>query len=136
MSINTHVRMLDELLENITTAAELKELYASVPYVKFYIESSVNDTWTPIDISKLDIKRNEYHRSMAGAFLLNRFTVQIVRDVIIEEKGSILTKNKQFLALSSMLWVGESKILEAVLNKDISILYPAITHDLICKSLT
>ena len=133
--ISTHTKMLDERLANITTAAELKELCAESEYIKFYIESSVNDTWTLVDIESLDIKLNEYHRSMAGAFLINRHTVQIVRDVILAQTGSVLSKTKQFLALSNMLFIEEAKILEAALKKDLESVYPKLTHKLICEAL-
>jgi hypothetical protein len=135
MSITTHIKMLDERLQNITTAAELRELCKESEYIKFYIESSVSETWTPIDIDKLDVKFNEYHRSMAGAFLINRHTVQIVRDVIMAETGSMIVKNKQFLALSNMLFIEEAKILGAVLKKDLQSLFPKLTHALICEAL-
>lgn len=127
--------MLDERLSPITTATELRELCATSEYVKFYIDAAVNETWTPIDIDKLDIKLNDYHRSMAGAFLINRHTVQIVRDVILAKSGSMVVKNKQFLALSNMLFAEEAKILEAVLKKDLTSLYPKLTHKMICEAL-
>ena len=135
MSINTHVKMLDELLENITTATELKELCASSAYIKFYMEAATNDVWTLVKIENLKITRNDYHRSMAGVFLINRHTVQLVRDVIMAQTGSVLSKEKQFLSMSSMLFEAESKILEAILKKDLTSLYPALTHELICEAL-
>jgi hypothetical protein len=135
MHISTHTKMLDERLSAITTATELRELCKESELIKFYIDASVNDTWTPVDIESLTIKYNDFHRSMAGAFLINRHTIQIVRDVILAQTGSMPVKIKQFLALSSMLYIEEAKILKAVIDKDLQSLFPKLTHKLICEAL-
>jgi hypothetical protein len=135
MSITTHVKMLDELLENITTAAELREMYSKYNYSKFYMKAAVDENWTPIEMDDLKIVRNEYHRSLAGTILLNRHTVSMLESVILKVGGSMASKVKQLTSILSMLYVNESILLEAILRKDIQSVYPKLTHEIICDSL-
>ena len=136
--IQTHPPMFDELLIKINASAdvvnELREAY-KVSYFKHYMLLSVNDTFPTFDIDAIDFKQYDYHRSMAGSFLLNRHTWNLVSGVIMNEYVAQATKIKQAKALSEMLYVGESIALNAILKKDIQSIYPNITFENINTSL-
>jgi hypothetical protein len=137
--IQTHQLMLDELLESANTAESpvfyLKGLYKSSPYIKHYMTLSVSETWSTIDINEIKITDYSYHRSMAGALLLNKQNWNIVANVIMSTIAKESSKVTQFKALSEMLYSGERDILKAVLTKDLSSLYPNLSHKVICESL-
>ena len=130
--------MLDELLILINDSADvvsaLKHAFNEA-YFKGYMELAVNDTFPTFNVDDVHFKQYDYHRSMAGAFLLNRQTWNIVSNVIMVDKVATTTKLKQFKAISEMLFVGESHALTAIIKKDITSLYPNITFDVIVESL-
>lgn len=136
--IRTHALMLDEILNNTNNSvdilATLKQSY-STPYVKQYMELAVSEKWTSIDVDTIDVKKFDYHRSMCGAFLLNKRTWDILTIVIMGGDVFSSTKVKQYKALSEMLFSQESLILKHILKKDLSKLYPNLTHELISTSL-
>jgi hypothetical protein len=136
--IQTHPKMLDETLTVINTSNDvLAALITALkePYVREYIELAVSPKWTSLDVGAVKFKEYEYHRSMAGAFLINRQTWNIVSSVIMNPLVKESTKEIQFKALSEMLFADESKVLMAVLKKNLSELYPNITFELIIKAL-
>lgn len=130
--ITTHNKMLDELLEAVSTPTDLVALCTNVPYVKFYMEITVNDNFLTFDLP--EAKTNDYHRSMAGALLLSRGSSQLV-DVMFDSKASVNIKRKQYTALMSMLYAGEAEILKRVVTKDLSSIYENLTHEFICSAL-
>lgn len=132
MTIQTHPKMLHEILEDIddseNVVSALREAF-KLPYVKNYMELAVSDKWTTIDPEKIEYKQFNYHISMAGAYLLNRQTWNIVSNVIMNPEAKDSTKTIQFRALSEMLYREESHALEAILCKDIEQMYPNITFE-------
>lgn len=125
--------MLDELLKTVTTKDELAVLIKTVPYLKGYMEAAVDDVYLTIDLPA--VKHNDYHRSMAGALLLNRATSSVFEGVLRGAKVTANVKRKQYTALSEMLYVNEAVIMTAILTKDLASVYPALTHELICEAL-
>lgn len=131
--ITTHNKMLDELLDGVTTKDDLVNLIKTVPYMKFYMESAVDDIHVTIDLP--EAKHNDYHRSMAGALLLNRATQSVVEGAIRNPRVTANVKRKQYMALSEMLFVTEAVILTAILTKNLESVYPTLTHEFICEAL-
>lgn len=130
--------MLDEILAIINDSEDVVSSLQSafkIPYVKGFIELAVSDNWPSIDIDTINFKQYEYHRSMAGAMLLNRQTWNIIVSVIMNPDAKDTTKTVQFKALSEMLYVDESKALFAILNKNIHSVYPNITFEAINAAL-
>lgn len=139
MKINTHPLMLDEVLEIINAAedvsAALKREYINQPYLRYYMDASVNSNWTTIDTHEVTHTKSDYHRSMAGALLLSKQTVNIFESVLLKKEVAKRPKIFQYKALAEMLYVGESVIFDAVLHKDIASIYPNITFAVIVESL-
>jgi hypothetical protein len=136
--INTHPKMLDEILASVNTSENvIKALQSAfnVPYVRLYMESAVNGVWTTLDTSTVPVKQYDYHRSMAGASLLNRQTVNIFEQILMTPSVSLHAKKTQYKALSEMLYKGESDILNAVLYKSMVNLYPNLTIENISAAL-
>lgn len=137
--IQTHPKMLDEIFSYVNEALSPDIALVEVlkqPYVREYLQLCVDNTWTVFDVDSVsDVQEYNYHRSMAGAFLLNRHTWNTIDQVIIAKGTGIKAKAKQFKALSEMLYSGEAKILRAILTKNIQSLYPNMTHELISGSL-
>lgn len=137
--IKTHTLMFDEILALVNASDDVHGALQGAmftPYFKNYMNLLVSDVWTTIDISNVKFTQYDYPRSMAGAMLLSRQSWNIVNGVIMMESVRDSVKEKQFKALSEMLYVGESKILYAILNKDLTPLYPNITFDKIFDAVS
>lgn len=137
--ISTHQYMLDEILtsanNNVNPIEYLRDKIKSTYYLKYYIELSVSDKFTSIDINNIQLKQYSYHRSMAGAVLLNKQTVNIVKSVIMNDEAKDSSKILQFKALSEMLFEEESKILKAILTKNLVSIFKNLTHEVLVESL-
>lgn len=136
MAIQTHPKMLDEILDIVNSSTDVPTALRGamlVPYFKNYMLLAVSDKWTTLDIDTVEFKNYGYHRSMAGALLLNRQSWKIVESILMMPSVKQTTKANQFKALSEMLYEGESKILSAILVKDLTTLYPNITHDILVE---
>lgn len=131
--------MFDEILNHVSCSGDvvqaLKQQYKATPYLPEYMALSVSEAWTTVDVAGILVKDYNYHRSMAGSFLLNRQTYNIVSSVIMIDSVNETTKLKQFKALSEMLFIEEAKILKAILLHNLSDLYPQITFANIVDSL-
>lgn len=131
--------MLQEVLSVINSnndvVSSLKSIF-HLPFISTYLKLSVSEDWTDIDIKKIETTKYNYHISMAGAFLLNRHTFKIITEVIMNPDVLYQTKVSQYKALSEMLFVDESKILDAILNKNITSIYPNITFEKINCALS
>lgn len=134
--INTHKKDLHQLLLEVKSTADLVSIINDHSYAKPYIEQAVNDKFILFDIieSELPVKI-ALHDSMAGAFLLTRNSWQIVFQVVLGEKVPKATRVKQLKALYDMVSTPESKILVAILKKNLAELYPLLTHEFICQAL-
>jgi hypothetical protein len=138
MTVNTHTKMLDEILDSIDKSESPisdMRIAMGVPYFRNYMELAVNDNWTTVDMGEVDITKYEYHRSMAGTRLLNRNTWSVVDGIIMKPEVAKRTKRVQFKSLCEMLFSGEAEIFKAILRKDLTSLYPNITFDVINKGL-
>ena len=138
--INTNYPMLDELLSNIDKTPEsvvpaLKKVYQLYPFVREYIELTVSENWSELDINKIVTVNYEYHRSLAGALLLNRRTWSIVSGVLMNESASLVIKAKQYKALMEMLYSLEAEAFKHILLKTLPDLYPNLTHEALVQSL-
>jgi len=136
--IQTHPKMLDETLAIINTSCDvLAALVAALkePYVREYIELAVSPKWTSLDVDTVKFKEYQYHRSMAGAFLINRQTWNIIATVIMNPLVKDSSKEIQYKALSEMLFADESKILTAILKKNLSSLYPNLKFEILTAAL-
>jgi hypothetical protein len=138
IKINTHPAMLDELLTEINESTDvvgaLKHAFKE-SYFKGYMELAVNDVFPSFDIDDIKFKQYDYHRSMAGAFCLNRQSWNIVSNVIMADKVAVATKKKQYKSLSEMLYIGECAAFTAIIKKDIASIYPNITFAAINEAL-
>jgi hypothetical protein len=135
MIITTHNKMFDELLIEVKTVEQLVGIIKNVHYARGYIEQVVNDTF--INFNTDDVVLGQYNddRWQAGAYLLSRPTTNIVQQVFLTPKTTKNLKHKQFKSLMEMLHIGEAKLLDAVLNKNLSDLYPTLSHAFICEAL-
>ena len=137
-TVNTHPHMLDEILESINSSEDvvtaLKDAMKQ-SYVPFYLNLAVSDSWTTLDIATVEFKSYDYHRSMCGSLLLNRQTVNVVENILMKKDIPTRTKTVQYKALSEMLYSGESKVLTAILNKNLDSIYPNITFNKINEAL-
>lgn len=131
--------MLDEILASINIANDVKIALANhvknTSFFKFYMQNAVGDNWVSVDPEKIEYKQYSYHRSMAGAMLMNRQTVNILSSVVFVPEVPNRTKAFQMKSLFEMLYVGECDALMAILRKDIASIYPNITFDLINEVL-
>jgi hypothetical protein len=137
--LKTHPPMLDELLADLNSGTDIaiKLAYAmkTIPFLRTYMESTVDANWCTIDVDAVEYVRYDYHRSMAGAFLLNRHTENIFVNVLMKKDVAKRAKVFQFKALSEMLFVGECATLTAIMRKDLAAVYPNLTHETIVAAL-
>ena len=139
--INTHPKMLDEVLAQINslhpdnTVSALKSAYTLYPYVRKYIELNVSEIWTSIDIQECIVKDYGYHRSLAGSFLSNRHTWGNIVNILMNPEAKDVSKKKLYTSLSEMLYCEEADILKNVLLKTLSEKYSNLTHEKLSESL-
>lgn len=139
--INTHPKMMDEVLAQINshhpdkTISELKISYGLNPYIRKYIELTVSEEWTSIDILECIVKEYNYHRSLSGAFLMNRHTWGNISNILMNPEAKSVSKKKLFTSLSEMLFSEESMILKHILLKTLYEKYPNLTHENLSESL-
>lgn len=135
MIINTHNKMFDEHLADVKTVNDLVQIIKSVHYARTYLEQAVNDTFISFETSEVVLGKPNTDRWQAGAYLLSRPTTNIFTLVFLGEKTTQILKRKQYKALMEMLFVEESRILEACLNKNLESIFPILTHTFICDAL-
>lgn len=136
--IKTHPKMIDEILEIVNKSTDVVQTLQNaykIPYFKKYMELAVSEKWSTIDIKDIKFKQHGYHRSMAGAMLLSNQTWKIIDQIIMTEEVKESSKLTHFKALSEMLYESESKVLTAILTKDITSLYENIKFEDIVGSL-
>ena len=130
---------LDELLEQTNSAVDvevaLKNLISNDTYIRAYLDHAVNDKFVDVDVDELEYKFSDYHRSMAGMLLCSKSSLAIYNEVLLNSKVAMKTRRYQLKNLLEMLYVGEAKILKAIVEKNLPSLYPNITHELISKVL-
>lgn len=130
---------MDELLEQVNTSpdpeAGLKQLINSNGYAKYFLDQAVNDKFVDINYDDMKYTFSPYHRSMAGAFLLSKSTSLVYEQVLLSNQAAVKTKEYKLKALFEMLAQGEAQILLAIIKKNLTELYPNITHEMICKVL-
>lgn len=126
---------LDELLQQANDAENpaeiLKSLVNESKFIRKYLEMYVSDEWCKFDPDKVKWNPSTYHRSMAGALLINAPTLRIVTDVLFAERVTLHTKSHHYKSIMEMLCIGEAKILEAILKKNLPDLYPNLTFEVI-----
>lgn len=130
--------MIDEILEIVNKSTDVVQTLQNaykIPYFKKYMELAVSEKWSTIDIKDIKFKQHGYHRSMAGAMLLSNQTWKIIDQIIMTEEVKESSKLTHFKALSEMLYESESKVLTAILTKDITSLYENIKFEDIVGSL-
>lgn len=123
---------LDEIFEMINSSsnveASLQQVCKESPLVKFYVHLACDDRWIDFDLEDLKYKFSEYHRSLCGAYLLSKGTMNILTEIIFNPK--IVKKTKYFHTknLMELFSAPEAKVFEAILKKNLTALYPHITH--------
>lgn len=135
--ISTHPKMLHETLASINNAPDVTQALIDsfkLPYVREYIELLVSNNFVEFDPNDIVTKEYNYHLSMAGAYLINRQTWNIVSNVIMSDNAKLETKTIQFKALSEMLFAEEAIILKLILLKDLSSKYPNITFEIMFEA--
>ena len=138
---NTTPRDLDEFLAKINASDTpkrsdaLKRCNRDVPYFQRYIRIACDERWPAFDVKELEYTDYGYHRSMAGTRLLNRHTFNQI-DSIVLNQTNVEAAKKQLKTMLEMLCTEEAKVLIGVLTKDLTSVYPNITHEDICASLT
>lgn len=129
----------DEILEQVSAApdvgAALKTACDGNPYTKFLIEQACNDIWVNFNVDEISYILNDYHRSMAGSRLLSKTSYYIFKEILLKEALPLKTKRYQTKNLLEMLYSGEALILLAIIKKNLSELYPKITHEIMVASV-
>lgn len=137
--ISTHPKMLDEILFGANICSDpvqyLKDMIKDNHYLKGYLELAASDKWSSIDVDEIKTKQYSYHRSMAGALLLNKQTWNIITGIIMNVNAKDATKIIQYKALSEMLYEAEANILTAILTKNLVSIYTSLTHEVLVESL-
>ena len=131
-------KQFDEILAEVNSAADVEAVLKGVidqPYIKFYLEQLISEDWVDFDVNEIEFTQHDYHRSMAGALLLNKQIANVYRVIFMSKEVSLRTKQYQCKALMEMLCKGESDILRAVLTKDLQSIYPNITYEILNKVL-
>lgn len=130
---------LDEILEQVSAAPDvgvaLKVACDENTYVRYFIEQACNDVWVSFDVNEIEYKFNDYHRSMAGSLLLSKTTFRIFSEILLNENMILKTKRYQTKNLLEMLYNREALIFLAILKKNLSELYPKITHEIMVASV-
>lgn len=127
-------KQLDEILNEINISSDPTAALKAVidqPYIRFYLSQLLTETWVDFDVDEIEYTQYDYHRSMAGALLLNKQTANIYVSIFMNKNVLLKTKRYQCKALLEMLNKGESDILKALLKKDLQSLYPNITYEII-----
>lgn len=137
--IQTHPHMLDEILSEINKSQNPEERIShhlkNTSFFRDYMVIATDDVWCSVDPTTIEFKQYSYHRSMAGAFLLNRHTMSIVKSVILADDVPDEKKIIQMKALFTMLYEGEYEVLNCIFQKNLEAFYPVLTHEFISKSL-
>lgn len=136
--VSTHPKMLHEVLNVINDHDDVVSALKSclhLPFIRQYLEMAVSEEWTTLDVANTETRKFNYHISMAGAFMLNRQTYNIVSQVIMKEEVNDSVKATQYKALMEMLYADEAMILRSILMKNLSNLYPRITFEALNEAL-
>lgn len=130
---------LDELLQQVNDSADVESALSTLikndVYARAYIDHAVNDSFVEVDLPESAYTYSTYHRSLAGMRLCTKTSLQIFNDILINPESLHKTKRFQLKNLLEMLHSGEAKILNAIITKNLTSLYPNITHELMCKVL-
>ena len=123
---------LDEIFEMINSSADvevsLRQTCKTNPIVKFYVHLACDDRWIDFDLQDLEYKFSEFHRSLCGAYLMSKSTMNMITEILLNPKIPKKTKYFQTKNLMELLSLPEAKVFEAILKKNLSSLYPHITH--------
>jgi len=123
---------LDEIFEMINSSADvevsLRQTCKTNPIVKFYVHLACNDRWIDFNLEDLEYKFSEFHRSLCGAYLMSKSTMNMITEILLNPKIPKKTKYFQTKNLMELLSLPEAKVFEAILKKNLSSLYPHITH--------
>ena len=137
--ISTHPKMLHEILDVINKQDDVVSALRAclhIHFVRQYLNIAISEEWSTIDIEKTETKDYNYHISMAGAFLLNRHTFKVVSEIIMNKDVVNSAKTIQYKALMEMLYIKEAHILNAILTKNLTSLYPRITFSALNNALS
>ena len=130
---------LDELLDTINDSPEpltgLQDLVNTNIYARFWLEQAVNDKFIEFDLDELNYKISTYHPSMAGQLLLNRNTVKVYSEIIVNEKVLLKNRRYQCKSMIDMLSGGEGQLFVAILKKNVPAMYDNITFEMINTAL-
>jgi len=123
---------LDEIFEMINSSADvevsLRQTCKTNPIVKFYVHLACNDRWIDFNLEDLEYKFSEFNRSLCGAYLMSKSTMNMITEILLNPKIPKKTKYFQTKNLMELLSLPEAKVFEVILKKNLSSLYPHITH--------
>lgn len=126
-------RDLDEIFDRANDqedpVAYLKKHVKETPLVRYWVEQATNDVFAAIDLPSVNFKPNGFPREFAGARLLNRIAVNTFADLLESPKIKVI---ENFL---NLLDDSEAKLLLAIMDKNVSSLYPKLTHEVLCAAL-
>ena len=139
-SITTHPKMLDEILSVLNDQHKddiVQSLRACfhIPFFLDYIKLNICEEWSDIDYDKIQIREYNYHRSMSGTYLLNRHTFKIIESCLLNDALDDKSKINKFTSLAEMLYKDEYIILKAVMNKNLTNVYPNLTFEKLCEAV-
>lgn len=139
MTISTHTQMVDEILNTISLSQDpiqaLRNAFDRIPFLRSYLSSSVDSEFVTFDPADVHYSNHDFHRSLAGAHLINKGTFKTFTQVLFGQDVPENVKKTSFKNLMELLYVPEANILYAILTKDISSIYPELTHEVISTAL-
>ena len=100
---------LDEIFEMINSSADvevsLRQTCKTNPIVKFYVHLACDDRWIDFDLQDLEYKFSEFHRSLCGAYLMSKSTMNMITEILLNPKIPKKTKYFQTKNLMELqLW--------------------------------
>lgn len=127
-------KQFDEILSEVNSSDDVQaalKVIINQPWIKFYLSQLTSEDWPDFDVNEVKFTQHNYHRSMAGALLLNKQTANIYKVIFMSNEVPLKTKQHQCKALLEMLCKGESDILRVLLTKNLQLIYPNITYNII-----
>jgi len=131
--------MVDEILNTVSLSPDpIKALHVAFDQVHFlrsYMTSAVDAEFVSFDPSEVQYSNHDFHRSLAGAHLINKGTFKTFSQVLFGQDVPDNVKKTSFKNLMELLYEPEANILYSILTKDISSIFPELTHEVISAAL-
>ena len=131
--------MLDEVLQQVNDSGNavgaLKEALVKYHYLGRFMVLATNDQFADFNVDELKWEKSKLSRGLEGTYLMTRGTWNTLSQVILGANVIQHRKVQQLKWMLEMLYEKEADVLLAILTKNLTTLYPNLTHDVICAAL-